>query len=73
MNRNSPESDEVQAIIHRHYNLYGQFYDMTKQIYMELPSLYAEHPDFKKFFDVYHPRMIEFLGKAMRFYAEKNL
>ena len=38
-----------------------------------LSELYAQHPDFKKFFDVYHPKMIEFIGEAMRFYANKNL
>lgn len=69
----NPEDQEVQAIIHRHYQLYGQFYHMTKEIYQELPTLYAKHPDFRKFFDVYHPKLIEFLGKAMRYYAEENL
>jgi len=42
-------------------------------MYIGLSELYAQHPDFKKFFDVYHPKMIEFIGEAMRFYANKNL
>ena len=69
----SPESDEVQKIIHRHYELQNRFYDLTKEVYIGLTDLYAQHPDFKKFFDVYHPKMIEYIGKAMRHYAEKNL
>jgi DNA-binding transcriptional MerR regulator len=68
-----PNADEVQAIIHRHYELQGRFYDLTSEVYIGLSELYAQHPDFKKFFDVYHPKIIEFIGKAMRFYAAKNL
>jgi len=69
----SPESDEVQKIIHRHYELQNRFYDLTKEVYIGLTDLYAQHPDFKKFFDVYHPKMIEYIGKAMRHYADQNL
>lgn len=68
-----PDSDEVQAIIQRHYQMTERFYDVSKEVYIGLTELYAEHPDFKKFFDVYHPKMIEFIGEAMRFYANKNL
>lgn len=67
------DSDEVQVIIHRHYQMISRFYDPSKEVYIGLTELYAEHPDFRKFFDVYHPRMIEFIGEAMRFYANKNL
>jgi len=68
-----PDSDEVQAIIQRHYQMVERFYDASKKVYIGLTELYAQHPDFKKFFDVYHPKMIEFIGEAMRFYANKNL
>lgn len=69
----SPESDEVQKIIHRHYEVQNRFYDLTKEVYIGLTDLYAQHPDFKKFFDAYHPKMIEYIGKAMRHYADTNL
>ncbi len=68
-----PDSDVVQAIIRRHYQMIERFYEPTKEIYIGLTDLYAQHPDFKKFFDVYHPKMIEFISAAMRFYANKNL
>ncbi len=68
-----PESEEVQALIHRHYQLQGRFFTITSEVYIGLSELYAQHPDFKKFFDVYHPKMIEFIGKAIKFYAKKNL
>jgi DNA-binding transcriptional MerR regulator len=67
------ESDEVQLIIARHYQMVNRFYHASKEVYIGLTQLYAEHPDFKKFFDVYHPNMIEFIGQAMRYYANKHL
>lgn len=69
----APESDEVQKIIQRHFEIQSRFYTLTKEVYIGLSQLYSEHPDFKKFFDVYHPKMIEFLGKAIKHYANKNL
>lgn len=68
-----PDSEPVQTIIRRHFQLQERFYDLTKEVYIGLSELYVQHPDFKKFFDVYHPKMIEFIGAAMRFYANKNL
>lgn len=68
-----PESEEVQKIIHCHYEMQNRFYDLTKEVYLGLADLYAQHPDFKKFFDVYHLKMIEYIGEAMRYYADKNL
>lgn len=68
-----PDSDEVQTIIHRHYQMTERFYTASKEVYIGLTQLYAQHPDFKKFFDAYHPKMIEFIGEAMQFYAHKNL
>ncbi len=64
-----PDCEEVQAIIHRHYQVMQLFYNVSKEVYICLTNLHAQHPDFKKFFDVYHPKMIEFIGEAMRFYA----
>ncbi|HQS84636.1 MAG: transcriptional regulator [Alphaproteobacteria bacterium 16-39-46] len=69
----SPHSDDVQTIIHRHYQLQNRFFNLTREVYIGLSELYVQHPDFKKFFDVYHPKMIEFLGEAMRYYANKTL
>lgn len=69
----TPDSDSVQVIIQRHYQMIERFYEPTKEIYIGLTALYAQHPDFKKFFDAYHPDMLEFISAAMRFYANKNL
>jgi DNA-binding transcriptional MerR regulator len=72
-NGSKPDSITVQAIIERHYRMIQKFYDASKEVYIGLTDLYVQHSDFKKFFDVYHPKMIEFIGEAMRYYANKNL
>lgn len=69
----SPDSDEVQALIHKHYQMIGRFYDASKGVYIGLGQLYCDHPDFRKYFEAHHPKMAEFLAEAMRVYAEKNL
>ena len=69
----SPESDEVQSLMQKHFDMQNRFYELNKEVYIGLAGLYKDHPDFKKFFDAYHPRMIDFIGDAMRYYAEKNL
>lgn len=69
----APESAEVQKIIHRHYNLQSRFYELTREVYVGLAGLYAEHPDFKKFFDAYHLKMIPYIQEAIKCYAQRNL
>jgi DNA-binding transcriptional MerR regulator len=69
----APETDEVQALIQQHYDLQSQFYDVTKELFIGLAQIYADHPDFRKFYEGIHPNMIDFIGTAMRFYANKNL
>lgn len=69
----TPESDPVQALIVRHHNLQGRFHEVTQAVYIGLSDLYAQHPDFKKHFDPYHPGLIPFIQKAIRFYAHKHL
>lgn len=69
----SPRSEEVQALIHRHYQMIEKFYDVSKDVYMGLAQLYCEHPGFRKFFDAHHPQLTEFIAEAMRVYGVKNL
>ena len=65
--------DIVQNIIQRHFDLQSKTVNLSKEVYLGLADLYANHPDFKKFFDEYHQDMIPFLGDAIRYYANKNL
>jgi DNA-binding transcriptional MerR regulator len=68
-----PRSDKVQALIHKHYQMTERLYGASKDVYLGLAQLYCEHPDLRKFFDPYHPKLVEFIAKAMRFYGQKNL
>lgn len=67
-----PRSDEVQGHIHRHYQMTERFYDVSKDVYMGLAQLYCEHPEFRKFFDCHHPKLVGFIAEAMRVYAHKK-
>ena len=69
----SPRADEVQALIHQHYQMTERFYNVSQDVYTGLAQLYCEHPGFRKFFDAHHPRLVEFIAEAMRVYALKNL
>lgn len=64
----SPESDEVQTIIHHHYQLIKRFYHPTKDLYIGLTQLYVDHPDFKKFFE---HSLLDIL-KRLFFYSRGN-
>jgi DNA-binding transcriptional MerR regulator len=68
-----PRDDEVQAHIEQHFQMIGRFYTVTKDVYVGLSQLYCEHPDFRKFFDPFHPELVEFFAEAMRVYSHKNL
>ncbi len=65
-------SDEVQDLIHNHYQMLARIQNASKDVYLAYSQLYCEHPDFKKCFES-HPGLAEFIAEAMRFYAHKNL
>jgi len=69
-----PDSSEVQKLIHRHYELQENFFNLTKDAYLALIQMYEDdNGTIKMFFEAYHPTMQEFMCKAMRFYADQNL
>jgi hypothetical protein len=41
--------------------------------YIGISLFYAENPDMKSFHNGYHPNLVEFLAKAIPFYAHSNL
>jgi len=42
-------------------------------IIYQVEILFKVKADFRKFFDIYHPKMVEFIGEAIKYYADKNL
>jgi len=68
-----PSASEVQDLVRSHYHMIECYYKPTKEGYIGLGQLYCEHPDFKKHYDSYHPKLAEFLAKAMKTFAENEL
>jgi DNA-binding transcriptional MerR regulator len=69
----SPESEEVQAIIHRHYVLVSIFWQPTQDSYKALGQMYASHIDFVSFYRSIHPQLLDFLIASMTAYANTSL
>ena len=69
----TPESTTVQNIVKKHFALVSVFWTPTKSSYIGLGQMYKEYPDFKKFYDNYHPDLVEFLANAMQVFAENEL
>lgn len=71
-NRSSPSSDEVQNLIRRHYVWLERTWFPTKEKYIGLALLY-QMPEFRVFYDSRHPELLDFMLKAMKIFAERNL
>lgn len=68
-----PGSSQVQALIARQHVWVSHFWKPNKEAYIGLGVQYAEHPDFRAFYDAYDKNMVDFLCAAMKIYAEVNL
>lgn len=67
------DSPEVQSLMPDLYKLVSTKNTSSKQGFKELAQMYQESPDFKRFFDAYHPKMLDFIVAAMEAFANKNL
>lgn len=72
-NHLKPASDEVQTIVQRHYAWVSNFWIPTKETYTGLAQMYLEHPDYRSFYNRYHPDLVEYLAEAMRVFADNQL
>lgn len=69
----APSAPEVQALVKRHYAVVDRFWTPNRESYIGLGKNYCEHPDFRKVFDGFHPKLAEYLAEAMKIYAEREL
>ncbi|MFV0126295.1 TipAS antibiotic-recognition domain-containing protein [Streptomyces sp. HMX112] len=67
-----PGDQHIQELVHRHFEIACRFYTPTKEAYIGMALLYAEDAPMREFHNAYHPGMVEFLGEAMRIYAERG-
>ncbi len=72
-NHLDPSSPEVQKLIKKHYQMTTIFWTPTREGYIGLSQFYCSHPDFVKFYDGIHPKLLKFLVEAMKIFAEHNL
>ena len=69
----TPESDDVQALIPSHRAWLEPYWTPVRESYIGLGQMYAEHPDFRKQFDAVREGLADFCAEAMRVYAEREL
>jgi DNA-binding transcriptional MerR regulator len=69
----APGDPQVQALIARHYAWVEQFYPVSVEMYRGLGRLYAEHEEFRAFYDAYRPGLADFMRAAMAHYADYTL
>ena len=67
------DSNEVQDLVARHYKIVLQFWTPNRQAYTALGQIYCEHPDYRKLYDDYHPKLAEYMAEAMRVFADTEL
>lgn len=69
----APGDAEVQALMARHHAWIERFYPCSAEVYRGLGQGYAQHPDFRAFYDRYAPDLADFLSTAMVYYADEVL
>ncbi len=67
------DSDEVQKLIQQHFYWVNNFWTPTKETYLGLGQMYLDHPDYRLFYNRYHPDLVEYLVEAMKLFANKKL
>jgi DNA-binding transcriptional MerR regulator len=69
----APDDVEVQALIGRHHGWIEHFYACPAERYRGLGQLYAEHPEFRAFYEKYRPGLADFMRAAMEYYSDHAL
>ena len=69
----SPNSNEVQVLVKRHYGVVKRFWTPNRVSYIGLGDSYCGHSDFRKMYDDIHPKLAEYLAEAMKVFAECEL
>lgn len=68
-----PGDPAVQAAVARHYAWVDNFWHPTAESYRGLGQGYAEHPEFRAFYEKYRPGLADFMCEAMAYYADHTL
>jgi hypothetical protein len=68
----APGDRQIQELVRRHFDIACRFYIPSRRAYVGMALFYAENDDMREFHNSYHPRMVEFLGDAMKILAERG-
>jgi len=72
-----PDSDPVQELVARHHKMIRFFWEpqikADKERSIGLGQFYNEHDEMRTHYDKFHPKLAEFLAKAIKIFADKNL
>lgn len=71
--RREPASETVQKVIKKHHEFTEKAHFASQKEYKALAKLYAEHPDFRKQLEPFHPDLAGFMSHAMILFADKKL
>ena len=69
----SPEHDEVQAVIAKHYKWVSAFWTPSKAAYIGLGEMYVSDERFTAFYDKIVPGLASFMKHSMTIWANNNL
>lgn len=68
----APNSEHVQELMQQHYDWLRRSWNPDKERYLDLAELYKT-PEFRKFYDSRHPKLLTFIVDAMQVYATSKL
>lgn len=66
------DSPEFQALIAKHYESIGTFYDCSLEMYRALAQGYVSDPRFKEYYDKFRPDLAEVMQKAINYYCDQK-
>lgn len=69
----APVDGEVQALIARHHAWIENFYPASAGVYRGLGHMYAEHEEFRVFYEKFRPGLADFMQAAMTYFADNKL
>ncbi|TDU80641.1 TipAS antibiotic-recognition protein [Streptomyces sp. KS 21] len=67
-----PGDQQIQELVRRHFDIVSRFYTPSREAYVGMSLFYAEDEAMRAFHDSYHPGMVEFLGAAIKVFAEQG-
>lgn len=66
----APDDKKVQQLMHEHYEWLKRSWTPNKEKYLALCELY-QTPEFRKFYDERHPKLLQFMVAAMQVFSHQ--